>query len=37
VARQENLEEFLGGMQDFVESRREEDMGEQVYLTDFLQ
>ena len=37
IARQENLEEFLGGMQDFVESRREEDMGGQVYLTDFLQ
>ena len=37
IARQENLEEFLSGMQDFVESRREEDMGEQVYLADFLQ
>jgi DNA helicase-2/ATP-dependent DNA helicase PcrA len=37
IARQENLEEFLSGMQDFVESRREEDMGGQVYLTDFLQ
>lgn len=37
VSRQENLEEFLGGMQDFVESRREEDMGDQVYLQDFLQ
>ena len=37
ISRQENLEEFLGGMQDFVESRREEDMGEQVGLTDFLQ
>jgi len=37
ISRQENLEEFLSGMQDFVESRREEDMGEQVYLTDFLQ
>ena len=37
ISRQENLEEFLGGMQDFVESRREEDMGDQVYLTDFLQ
>jgi len=37
ISRQENLEEFLGGMQDFVESRREEDMGEQVYLPDFLQ
>lgn len=37
IARQENLEEFLGGMQDFVASRREEDLGDQVYLTDFLQ
>ena len=37
IARQENLEEFLGGMQDFVESRREEDMGDQVALGDFLQ
>ena len=37
ISRQENLEEFLNGMQDFVESRREEDMGDQVYLTDFLQ
>jgi DNA helicase-2/ATP-dependent DNA helicase PcrA len=37
MARQENLEEFLGGMQDFVESRREEDMGNQVFLPDFLQ
>lgn len=37
ISRQENLQEFLGGMQDFVESRREEDMGDQVYLADFLQ
>ena len=37
MSRQENLEEFLGGMQDFVESRREEDMGDHVYLPDFLQ
>ena len=37
VSRQENLEEFLGGMQDFVESRREEDMGDQIALGDFLQ
>ena len=37
ISRQENLEEFLSGLQDFVESRREEDMGDQVYLTDFLQ
>ena len=37
ISRQENLEEFLSGLQDFVESRREEDLGDQVYLTDFLQ
>ena len=37
ISRQENLEEFLGGMQDFVESRREEDRSEEVYLPDFLQ
>ena len=37
LSRQENLEELLGGMQDFVESRKEEDMGDEVYLPDFLQ
>ena len=37
LSRQENLQEFLAGMQDFVESRREEDMGDEVALTDFLQ
>ena len=37
ISRQENLEEFLSGMQDFVEGRREEDMGDLVYLIDFLQ
>ena len=37
LARQENLEEFLSGMQDFVESRREEGQENQIYLTDFLQ
>jgi len=37
IARQENLEEFLGGMQDFVESRREEGDEEHIYLVDFLQ
>ena len=37
ISRQENLEEFLGGMMDFVESRREEDMGNQTLLSDFLQ
>ena len=37
IARQENLEEFLGGIQDFVESRKEEGQGEHVLLGDFLQ
>ena len=37
ISRQENLEEFLSGMQDFVESRREEDVADEVYLPDFLQ
>ena len=37
LSRQENLEEFLGGMQDFVESRKEGDMGDEIYLPDFLQ
>lgn len=37
LSRQENLEEFLGGIQDFVESRKEEDMGDQIFLNDFLQ
>ena len=37
LSRQENLEEFLSGMQDFVESRREEGQGDQIALGDFLQ
>jgi len=37
LSRQENLEEFLSGMQDFVESRREEDMGDKIGMSDFLQ
>ena len=37
ISRQENLEEFLGGMQDFVESRKEEGMEDEIYLSDFLQ
>jgi len=37
LSRQENLEEFLGGMQDFVESRREEAREEATLLPDFLQ
>ena len=37
LSRQENLEEFVSGLQDFVEGRREEDMGDAVSLADFLQ
>jgi len=37
LSRQENLEEFLGGMQDFVETRKEEDRGNETGLGDFLQ
>ena len=37
LSRQENLEEFLAAMQDFVETRREEDQGDQISLGDFLQ
>ena len=37
LARQENLEEFLSGMQTFVEERKEEDRADEVYLTDYLQ
>ena len=37
LSRQENLEEFLSGMQDFVESRKEEDRGDEIALSDFLQ
>jgi len=37
LSRQENLGEILGGMQDFVESRREEDREQETSLGDFLQ
>ena len=37
LSRQENLEEFLSGMQDFVESRKEEDRADEIALSDFLQ
>lgn len=37
IARQENLEEFLSGMQTFVEERKEEDRANEAYLTDYLQ
>ena len=37
LARQENLEELLGGMQSFVEECREEGREQEAYLTDDLQ
>lgn len=37
LSRQENVEEFLAGLQDFVASGREEDMGDHVNISDFLQ
>jgi DNA helicase-2/ATP-dependent DNA helicase PcrA len=37
LSRQENLEEFLGGMQEFVETRKEEDREQETKLSDFLQ
>ncbi len=37
LSRQENIEEFLSGIHDFVEGRREEDRNGEVLLTDFLQ
>jgi len=37
VARRENLEELLAGMQAFVDERREEGREDETFLTDFLQ
>ena len=37
VSRQENLEEFLAGLQDFVEIRREEGRENETSLRDYLQ
>jgi DNA helicase-2/ATP-dependent DNA helicase PcrA len=37
LSRQENLEEFLSGMQDFTEGRKEEGRENEIYLTDYLQ
>lgn len=37
MARQENLQEFIGGVQDFVDINREEGKEDRVFLTDFLQ
>ena len=37
LAKQENLEEFLSGMQTFVAERQEEGRMDETFLTDFLQ
>jgi len=37
IARQENLQEFIGGVQDFVDIRREEGNENEILLSDFLQ
>ena len=37
VSRQENLEEFLAALQEFVESRREEGQEDRIGLSDYLQ
>ena len=37
ISRQENLEEFLSAMKEFVESKREEGSEREVGLLDFLQ
>ncbi len=37
IARQENLEEFLSGMQTFVAERQEEGREDETFLTDYLQ
>ena len=37
VSRQQNLEEFMNGLQEFVDTRREEGREGEVFLPDFLQ
>lgn len=37
LSRQQNLEEFLGGMQDFVVTRKEEGLDEHISMSDYLQ
>ncbi len=37
LSRQQNVEEFLSGIQDFVETRMEEGMLEHALLSDYLQ
>ncbi len=35
--RKENVEEFMSGLHDFVDTKREEDYGDEVYIANFLQ
>jgi DNA helicase-2/ATP-dependent DNA helicase PcrA len=37
ISRQENLQEFLDSLQDFVVERKEEGLLNEIYLPDFLQ
>ena len=37
IARQENIQELVNSMREFVDMQREEGNGNEVYLTDFLQ
>ena len=37
LSRQENLQELVSGLQDFVETRREEGLGDRISLSDYLQ
>lgn len=37
VARQENVDEFVGGLQEFVDSRKEEGRENEILIPDFLQ
>ncbi len=37
ITRQQNIEELIGGMQEFVEDRREEGREDDIYLSDYLQ
>ena len=37
ISRQENLEEFLSGVQEFVETRKEEGREQETRLVDYLQ
>ena len=37
LSRQENIQELIDSMYEFVATRREEDMAQNVYLSDYLQ